>query len=81
MREQSEAKERQGYVPKAVPHTCVNCKSFTSNVENIATQYGNGTWRRETNMRCLYGGFAVKKMGTCNSFLIKPAPDAQKGEL
>ena len=72
MSKQSEAKIKQGYVPKAIPQTCVNCASFRLDVATLPTGCGNGTYRKETNLRCCIGGFAVKKMGTCNEFSGKP---------
>lgn len=65
MSKQSEAKERQGYVPRAIPATCANCAHFTS---YVVTRTGVfvGTYHDESNKRCAKGGFAVKKMGTCN---------------
>lgn len=66
----SEAKERQGYVEKAVPQTCVNCKSFT--FDSIDKEFFSGVsitkWKEDKNLRCIVGGFAVKKMATCDLF-------------
>jgi hypothetical protein len=65
MSKQSEAKERQMYVPKITPMVCSNCKHFDSVVTQEPSQYG-GTWTKETGMRCGLGGFKVMKMGGCN---------------
>lgn len=70
MSKQSEAKAKQGYVPKAIPQTCVNCGHFKSDFEEIKSTFS--TWTKETNIHCGLGGFAVKKMGTCNEFIGKP---------
>ena len=67
MSKQSEAKERQGYVPKALPRTCCNCAHFKMDTETKTTQWGQ-SWTVDTNLRCAIGGFAVKKMGTCNEW-------------
>ena len=64
MSKQSEAKANQGYTPKALPHTCCNCAHFKMDSET-KTQFGQ-SWTTDTNLRCSIGGFAVKKMATCN---------------
>lgn len=61
MSKQSEAKERQQYVPKYEPAVCMNCVHYSS---NVVDRFG-GTYKEENNKRCGLGGFAVKKMGTC----------------
>ena len=71
MSKQAEAKAKQGYVPKAIPQTCVNCASFRSEKIEQQTKYGHA-WIKETNQRCSIGGFAVKKMGTCSEWSGKP---------
>ena len=65
MTKQSKAKADQGYVPKAVPQVCGNCANFASDM--IKPYLGN-SFVKETNMRCVLGGFAVKKMGTCDLY-------------
>ena len=65
MSKQSEAKERQGYVPKITPMVCSNCKNFDSVVTQEPSQYG-GTWAKETGMRCRLGGFKAMRTGSCN---------------
>ena len=70
MSKQSEAKAKQMYVPKATPQVCMNCASFQ--FEKITkTEYGS-TWTEERGLNCAIGGFAVKKMGTCNEWSGKP---------
>ena len=66
MSKQSEAKDRQMYVPKITPMVCSNCRHFDSTVTQEPSQYGGGTWTKETGMRCALGGFKVMKMGSCN---------------
>lgn len=66
MSKQSEAKEKQGYVPKAIPQTCGNCAHFTSNVVRRSGYFG--IYEEESGLRCSIGGFAVKKNGTCNEW-------------
>lgn len=65
MSRQSEAKTRQGYVPKAEPATCMNCTHFAYDMDwyDEAKQYP-----REVNLCCTLGDFAVKNMATCNLF-------------
>ena len=73
MSKQSKAKEFQGYVEKVVPMTCSNCKHFRSVITQEPSQWGGGTWTKETAMRCDLGGFKVKKMGGCNEHLYSGA--------
>jgi hypothetical protein len=63
MSRQSEAKAKQGYVPK--PQTCSNCLHFHSEI--VDRKYLG----EEKNLRCGIGGFAVKKMATCNEWAAK----------
>jgi len=70
MSKQSEAKEKQGYVPKAIPQTCGNCAHFMSDKVEREGYFG-GSYVDEKSMRCGIGGFAVKKMGTCNEWKRK----------
>jgi hypothetical protein len=74
MSRQSESKLKQGYVPKAVPHTCLNCVNFAMDIENPDPQH-HPEWERNTNLRCTLGGFKVMKMGTCNVFQMKGEPE------
>lgn len=70
MSRQSEAKEKQGYVAKSIPRTCPNCKHYQFDhvqIGPISTLYPDGWWE-DKNLRCDKGGFAVKKMGSCNEF-------------
>ena len=64
MSKQSEAKERQMYVPKLMPMVCGNCKHYKSTI-TTATGFGR-TFKFESDRRCGIGNFAVKKMGSCN---------------
>ena len=79
MSKQSEAKEKQNYVPKVVQKTCSNCKHLTQDFFHYDTTYSrvNGKnpdiskYARPTysdNLRCSIGGFAVKKMASCDKF-------------
>lgn len=67
MSKQSEAKARQCYIPKAVPNVCGNCAYFASDKTPMGNPFGS-SWTHENNMRCRLGGFAVRKMGTCNEW-------------
>jgi hypothetical protein len=85
MSKQSEAKEKQGYVPKAVPQVCMNCAKLSCEMVMPAwmrsdNQYDiehgrEPRWSDEhkgmANLRCRIGGFTVKKMGACNEFEMK----------
>lgn len=76
MSKQSEAKEKQGYVAKAIPMVCMNCKHFKfDHVQTIkpSDRLPDGWWE-DKNLRCGKGGFAVKKMGTCNEFDLQAQP-------
>ncbi|QEL64739.1 hypothetical protein OTERR_12630 [Oryzomicrobium terrae] len=76
MSKQSEAKKDQGYTAKLL-NNCGNCRQFES--ETITPAWAKGdpdyekNYAREGNMRCGIGGFAVKKMGSCNEFKKKEA--------
>ena len=77
MSRQSEAKEAQGYVAKAIPQTCVNCCHFESEMVKRESRWMDTKWNEEKNLRCGIGRFAVKKMGTCNEWagkVEKPQP-------
>lgn len=69
MSKQSKAKEDQGYVDRAEPQVCCKCAHYTSDLERKSA-WGNN-WIEEKNKRCGIGNFAVKKMGTCNLFVLK----------
>jgi hypothetical protein len=80
MSNQSDAKAAQGYEPKPVPQTCMNCGHFKLDLalpkwkieRNLQCpgRYGQ-EYAREKNLRCGLGGFAVKKTATCNAFVRK----------
>lgn len=65
MSKQREAKKSQGYNPKPTHPMCSNCAHYSSDIVEERAAYGSGVYRRETNIRCGLGGFAVKKMGNC----------------
>jgi len=67
MSKQQDAKTAQGYTPKAEPTTCGNCIHFRSELD-APEKYG---YQKEINIRCGLGGFAVKKLGTCNQWAKK----------
>jgi hypothetical protein len=71
MSKQSDAKKKQNYVPKAVPRTCSTCKNFLFDHVQVISPHRymppNGYWD-DKNLRCGLGGFAVKKMGTCDCY-------------
>jgi len=63
----AKAKEVQGYDPKPEPAVCSKCKHFTSErTERIG--WDSRTYVDEKKLRCGIGGFAIKKMGSCNLF-------------
>lgn len=66
MSRQSEAKERQGYTPKAIPKVCMNCTHYRSEI--VTTKYGG---IEEKSKLCEIGDFKVMKMGSCNEFLAE----------
>lgn len=77
MSKQSEAREQQGYVAKAIPLVCGNCAHYKFDnelpswmqEENIKSPgKWPDTYKQEQNKRCGLGGFAVKKMGTCDQW-------------
>lgn len=74
MSKQSEAKKNQNYTPKAKPRTCQNCTAFTFDRVQTQppTQWNEAGWWEDKNLRCEIGGFAVKKMASCDMFVMKP---------
>lgn len=70
MSAQAEAKARQGYVDKLIPNTCTNCVFFSSTIQE-ENRWGQ-VWTTEKNLRCVKGGFAVKKMASCDDHVRKP---------
>ena len=71
MSKQSEAKLAQGYEHKPVPKTCVNCAHYRSEISFVKSAYSSQGIRQEKDIRCGLGGFAIKKMATCNQFTEK----------
>lgn len=69
MSKQSEAKAAQGYIAKPVPKTCMNCQHYKVEVTQTKSAYSSYIYNKESNLRCRLGGFAVKKMATCNEFI------------
>ncbi len=72
----SEAKEKQGYVghfEQGTPPLCRNCSNFEFDL--IDKSYNSGyqiiEWIEQKSMRCAIGGFAVKKMASCDLFQKK----------
>lgn len=63
-------RKEMGYVPKLIPNTCSNCSTFACDVEELET-YWKDKYTKTTNLRCLKGGFPVKKMGSCNEWTEK----------
>lgn len=83
MSKQSEAKEKQGYVTKAL--CCGGCQHLkwdmvlpvwmeTRNNELMASgreaEYDK-SHKVEKNLRCGLGGFAVKKSGACRAWKVR----------
>lgn len=65
MSQQAEAKKAQNY--RETPDTCSNCGHYQSKmVEKTYTGFQTHTWNEEKGKRCSLGGFAVKKMATCD---------------
>lgn len=73
MSKQSEAKEKQNY---GAPHQCGSCKHFSADMVFPAwiearnklqgvRIYGE-EYKRERNLKCIIGGFSVKKTYVCD---------------
>jgi len=71
MSNQSKAKEKQGYVPKMTPKACMHCASFRLDIGYTDPETYGKSYPKEMNLHCSIGGFAVKKMGTCNEWSPK----------
>jgi hypothetical protein len=65
MSKQSEAKEKQGYRPKANPNLCGNCTHFK--FDHLIRVGGD----KKANLRCDLGGFKVSAKGDCNEWAAK----------
>jgi hypothetical protein len=70
MSKQSIAKIEQKYTkpdPKNLP-VCMNCASFTMDVELSKSEIWRGSAMVEKNKMCKLGNFVVQKMATCEKF-------------
>lgn len=67
MSKQGEAKAAQGYIDKVVPKVCSGCRHYKSDMFELKGAFGE-SYKEEKNKRCGIGGFAVKKLGTCNEW-------------
>lgn len=65
MSKQSEAKKAQNYISKSEPRVCSNCCNLQ--LDKAPARY-NPRVIVCKKLRCSIGGFAVKKMGTCDLF-------------
>jgi len=71
MSKQSDAKNEQNY--RGVPDTCANCGHYESQMVENTYNAWNGkqtSWTEEKGKRCSIGGFAVKKMATCDKHVL-----------
>jgi hypothetical protein len=80
MSKQSEAKAKQGYI-SVLERACSNCAHFKRDRILPKMYVAGGRFDKEenkvdANLRCGLGGFAVKKMGTCNEFTDISNPSA-----
>lgn len=73
MSKQSVAKITQGYVAKVVPMTCSNCQHCEPVMGEVLrykdpARASDGTHlvSEPVSQRCAIGGFAVKKLGSCD---------------
>lgn len=70
MSKQSEAKSSQKYDPKPTHAVCANCAHYTSD-KSSTIGWGGQIFEGERCLRCVLGGFAVKKGGTCSMHEFK----------
>ena len=70
MSKQSEAKKEQNY--REAPDSCANCVNYESQLveKTYGAWNGKQTWTEEKGKRCSIGGFAVKKMATCDRHVL-----------
>lgn len=70
----NDIKKQMGYQPKPVFEICSKCKHIR--IDKVAAPW-NKNVILEKNVRCVLGGFAVKKQGTCDEheFLIDAKGD------
>ena len=84
MSKQSDCKKIQGYIPRAIPSLCSNCNHFRFDMElpawmvesnkrtaGIGIPAFGDECKRQKNMRCGIGEFAVKKTGVCAIWIKK----------
>jgi len=73
MSKQSDQKSMMGYVAKAMPRTCMNCRHFAFDKVQThpASSWQPSGYFEDKNLRCTIGLFAVKKMATCNQWGAK----------
>ena len=62
MSKQSDMREKMGWSQN--PISCKNCKHYASDIVSIKGTYGYYT--KESNKRCLKGGFTTKPLSSCN---------------
>lgn len=70
MSKQTDAKARQGYNLKPIMPVCSTCRYYTSRMESGKTSWG-AKWNQEKELRCGIGGFAIKKMASCDEWGLK----------
>lgn len=57
-------KEKQGYNANYKPAFCMYCVHYSSKIEILNNKYGD--FKKESQLRCKLGGFAIKKKDTCD---------------
>lgn len=85
MSKQSDAKKEQNY--REVPDTCANCGHYESQMiektydawHGKHAWHGKQTWTEEKEKRCTIGGFAVKKMATCDRHVLVTPNEELRG--
>ena len=86
---QSIAKQKQNFRDKPISHTCNNCKElsqcfyyYDNTGERIEGKCPDtGEHARPTysdNYRCGIGGFAVKRLSTCDNLILKEVKEIEK---
>lgn len=74
MSKQQQCKDKQQYVPKAIPQTCGACRHCVPVMGEVLmykdplkyAMGGTHVISQQVSQKCGIGGFVVKKMGTCS---------------
>ena len=83
MIKKTDSQVKQGYTPKAIPHTCGNCRHCVPVMGKILAYkdprcFTSGTHMvdAQVSQKCGIGEFEVKKMGACDLYEVMISPNS-----